>query len=48
MSYPNDYNAWQVIGTRLSQPSECGLQRTLNSVYGHASAWLQSNEYLAV
>ena len=32
----------------LTQPSECGLQRTLNSVHGHPAAWLQSNWNLAV
>ena len=26
-----------------SQPSECGRQRTLNTVHGHTAAWLQSN-----
>ena len=31
-----------------SQPSECGLQHTLNSIHGHTAAWLKSNGYLAV
>ena len=26
-----------------AQPSECGRQRTLNTVYGHTAARLQSN-----
>ena len=32
----------------VSQPSECGRQRTLNSVHGHTAARLQSNGNLAV
>ena len=31
-----------------AQPSECGQQRTLNSVHGHAAARLQSNGNLTV
>ena len=31
-----------------SQPSECGRQRTLNSVHGHTAAWLQFNGNLTV
>ena len=31
-----------------AQPSECGRQRTLNSVHGHAAARLQSNGNLRV
>ena len=31
-----------------AQPSECGRQRTLNSVHGHTAARLQSNGNLAV
>ena len=31
-----------------AQPSECGRQRTLNSLHGHTAAWLQSNGNLAV
>ena len=31
-----------------TQPSECGRQRTLNSVHGHTAAQLQSNGNLAV
>ena len=34
--------------TWTPQPSDCGQQRTLNSVHGHTAAWLQSNGNLAV
>ena len=38
-----------VIGDKINtQPSECGQQRTLNSVHGHTAAQLQSNGNLAV
>ena len=33
---------------KQTQPSECGRQRTLNSVHGHTAAWLQSNENFTV
>ena len=37
-----------IIGIPMAQPSECGQQRTLNSVNGHTAAQLQSNGNLAV
>ena len=39
---------WMEINRPTPQPSECGRQRTLNSVHGHTAARLQSNGNLAV
>ena len=37
-----------ITGVGGTQPSECGQQRTLNSVHGHTAARLQCNGNLAV
>ena len=36
-------NFFQIISKFPAQPSECGRQRTLNTVHGHTAARLQSN-----
>ena len=42
------HNILKIKMMEEAQPSECGRQRTLNSIHGHTAARLQSNENLAV
>ena len=44
----HDSEFFAVLLVFKPQPSECGQQRTLNSVHGHTAARLQFNGNLAV